>query len=199
MFKRCMPERTCIGCRAKRTPHTLLRLACTPDGKVILDRSGRLPGRGAHVCFDSTCLRKALNATKLASAFKRPVQTPTYEMVYETAVDLLNERLGASLGMAQKSGAIISGYTPLRKALADISIAGLILALDIVASRGKEYRVWCARRNIPYLTFFSKERLGTVIGKSARSAVALTESRFFESLCTTKASLDTLHACDAST
>jgi predicted RNA-binding protein YlxR (DUF448 family) len=31
----------------------------TPDGRVLLDATGRLPGRGAYLCADGACWRLA--------------------------------------------------------------------------------------------------------------------------------------------
>src|SRR5438093_5125303 len=76
-------ERTCIGCRAQREAYDLLRFACTPQGEVILDASGRAPGRGVYVCCDVRCLRKALKSAKLALAVKRPVTVPDFDRVYQ--------------------------------------------------------------------------------------------------------------------
>jgi predicted RNA-binding protein YlxR (DUF448 family) len=193
-----IPERTCLGCKAKRMPQDFLRLACTPHGDVILDRSGRLPGRGAYVCVEAGCLRKALRSARLALAFKRPVGVPAFETVYQAAVALLYERLGACLSMAQKAGAVISGSTPLRNAYAHAKIVCMVLATDIAAARAEEYRIWCAQQNIPCWTLFTKETLGSLIGKGHRSAVGLTEPRFRERLCATMTSLEHLGAGDAS-
>jgi ribosomal protein L7Ae-like RNA K-turn-binding protein len=164
----------------------------------MVDRSGRLPGRGAYVCFDAVCLRKALKPTKLASAFKRPIAAPAFETLRQAAIALLYERLRACLSMAQKAGAVISGYTPLHKAFVRANIVCMVLATDIVASRAEEYRSWCVQRGIPCPTLFTKDSLGSLIGKANRSAVGLTEPRFRERLCATMASLEKLGSCDTS-
>jgi ribosomal protein L7Ae-like RNA K-turn-binding protein len=135
----------------------------------------------------------------LTAAFKRQLVAPDYISMYETAIDLLNERLATYLSMAQKAGFVISGYMPLHKAIAQGKIVCLILAADIADTRKQEYQTWCAQRHIPALTCFTKTRLGIIIGKSSRSAVGLTETRFYRLLSATKASLDTLQSCDPST
>lgn len=193
------PERTCIGCRQKQTVDNLLHLACTPDGSIIIDRWGRLPGRGAHVCFKTSCIHKAVRPASLAIAFKRPLKVPDYAFMYETAIDLLNERMATYLSMAQKAGFVISGYAPLQRALTQGKIVCMVLAADIAGTREQKYQTWCAQYHIPALTCFTKTRLGMIIGKSSRSAVGLTESKFYGLLSATKASLDTLLSCDPST
>ena len=191
-------ERTCIGCRQKHQIRNLLHLACTPDNKIIVDRLGRLPGRGAHVCFRPSCLQKALKPATLTAAFRRSVEVPPYTFVYETAVNTLRDRLSTYLGMAQKAGLAVSGYVPLHKALAQDKIACLVLATDIANTRKEEYQSWCAQHHTPLLMYFTKVRLGMIIGQSSRSAIGLTEPKFCKLLSTTKASLDALQSCGPS-
>ena len=52
------PLRSCVGCRTVRPKHELLRVAKTPDG-VGADPDHRLPGRGAYVCPDPSCITAA--------------------------------------------------------------------------------------------------------------------------------------------
>ena len=187
-----VPQRTCVGCRTMRAPQDLLRLACTPQGEVILDRSGRLPGRGAYVCCDGACLRMALKPAKLVSAFKQPVTVPTFEAVYQAAVSLLQERLKAYFGLGRKAGAVVSGYASLRTALAHAKVGCLVLAADIAASRAEEYYGWCAQQDIPCVTLFSKEELGRILGRPSCSAAGFTAPRFCKLLFATIASLGRL-------
>ena len=48
-------ERTCIGCKAQREAHDLLRFVYSTR-EVILDASGHAPGRGIYVCCDVVML-----------------------------------------------------------------------------------------------------------------------------------------------
>ena len=187
---RHLPERTCIGCRTKRLPHELLRLRCTPQGNVFPDIANKGVGRGAHVCFNADCLRRALTPGKLSAALKQTVEPPEFDSVYDAATLMITARLRSTIGLAQKSGAAISGATPLQKALAQKRVRYLILAQDIAASRAAEYHAWCAQLDIPWLTLFSKAELGQLLGKADRSAVGLVQASFGEQLSTT---LETLH------
>ncbi len=195
---RRLPERTCIGCRANRQVQELLRLACTPWGDVFVDGLGRSMGRGAYVCFDATCIRKALHPSKLKAAFKRSVTVPSEASVQEAAAHVLRTRLGSYLSMAQKAGMAISGAVPLRRALAQRRIRYLVLAEDIAVTRAQEYDALCQQQNISWLTLFSKADLGRLLGKASRSAVGLTEIRFGEQLQMTAAQLNQLCASTGS-
>jgi predicted RNA-binding protein YlxR (DUF448 family) len=53
------PERTCVGCRERSSKRSLLRIAATPSGEILVDPSGRTPGRGAYVHRDPACVAAA--------------------------------------------------------------------------------------------------------------------------------------------
>jgi hypothetical protein len=184
------PERTCIGCKAPREAPDLLRFVCTPQGEVILDAAGHAPGRGIYVCCEVICLRKALQPAKLAFALKRPVRVPDVDTVCEEVGQLLYKRLKACLSLGQKAGAVVSGYMPLRQALAQARVLYLILAEDIASGRAEEYRSWCTQHGVPYVTLFTKEELGHIIGKPSRSAVGLTAPHLLALLLVRLASLE---------
>lgn len=185
-------ERTCIGCRAQRGTHDLLRFVCTPQGEVILDSSGRAPGRGVSVCCDVGCLRKALTPAKLALALKQSVIVPDFDVVCQEVRAMLYKRLRACLGLGQKAGAVVSGYALLQKAFTQARVLYMILAEDIATGRAGEYRSWCTQHNVPYVMLFTKEELGHIIGKPGRSALGLTAPHFLELLCAILTSLERL-------
>ncbi len=186
------PERTCIGCRAQRGSYDLLRFVCTPQGEVLLDFSGHAPGRGAYVCCDVICLRKALKPAKLALALQQSVIVPDFDTVYQAVRSLLYKRLRACLGLGQKAGAVISGYALLRKAFMQGRVLYMILAEDIALGRAEEYRSWCIQHNVPHVTLLTKEELGHMLGKPSRSALGLTAPHFLEFLCAILTSLERL-------
>jgi predicted RNA-binding protein YlxR (DUF448 family) len=65
-----IPERTCIACRQVHPKRELVRLVATPQGEVTLDRTGRLPGRGAYLCPRLSCWEAALKGRKLSQALR---------------------------------------------------------------------------------------------------------------------------------
>jgi predicted RNA-binding protein YlxR (DUF448 family) len=64
------PTRTCVGCRRKRLQQELLRIAKEPDGSLTVGAGVRAPGRGAYVCFDPECVRRALASGGLSRNLK---------------------------------------------------------------------------------------------------------------------------------
>jgi predicted RNA-binding protein YlxR (DUF448 family) len=51
----------------------------TPDGDVLLDPSGRIPGRGAYLCADGSCWTTALRKRAIERALEAqlPVELRT--------------------------------------------------------------------------------------------------------------------------
>lgn len=67
--RRHVPQRTCVVCRGTLGKRELNRIVRTPDG-VRFDASGKQPGRGAYLCSDPACWRRAIEQGVLARALK---------------------------------------------------------------------------------------------------------------------------------
>ena len=66
---RHIPQRTCIGCGEARPKRELIRIVRTPDGRVVLDPTGKKSGRGAYLCAKRSCWEPALRKGKLEHEF----------------------------------------------------------------------------------------------------------------------------------
>lgn len=73
-----IPQRQCMGCRQRKEKRALIRVVRCTDGQVQLDFSGKLNGRGAYLCPDPECLKKA----QKAKALERSLEVPIPEEVY---------------------------------------------------------------------------------------------------------------------
>lgn len=65
-----IPMRQCLGCREMKPKRELLRVVRSPEGEVALDPRGKLPGRGAYVCPDPDCFKKAVKSRALDRALE---------------------------------------------------------------------------------------------------------------------------------
>lgn len=74
-----IPQRQCMGCRERKSKRELIRVVRGTDGTVKLDFSGKAPGRGAYICPDPECLKKALRS----KALDRSLEVTIPEEVYE--------------------------------------------------------------------------------------------------------------------
>lgn len=67
---RHVPQRTCIGCRAEAARRTFVRIVRTPEGRVLVDETGRANGRGAYLHGSRPCWEKALRGGTIGRALK---------------------------------------------------------------------------------------------------------------------------------
>ena len=65
MKPRKIPMRMCVGCREMKEKKELIRVVRSPEGEVSLDPKGKKPGRGAYVCPNADCLKRALKQKQL--------------------------------------------------------------------------------------------------------------------------------------
>ena len=75
-----IPMRQCLGCREMKPKSDLIRVVRAPDSSTItLDFKGKAPGRGAYVCPDSACLKKAEKSHALERAFSAAIPDEIYD------------------------------------------------------------------------------------------------------------------------
>ncbi len=74
-----IPQRQCMGCRQRRDKKELLRVVRTTEGTVMLDFSGKVNGRGAYVCPDQECLKKARKSRALERCLEIPIPQEVYD------------------------------------------------------------------------------------------------------------------------
>lgn len=60
-----IPMRQCMGCRERKPKKELVRVVRSPEGAVSVDLRGKAPGRGAYICPNSDCLKKAIRSKAL--------------------------------------------------------------------------------------------------------------------------------------
>lgn len=77
--KRKIPERRCLGCNEHKPKAELMRVVRTPEGSVVLDFKGRMNGRGAYICRDIACLRKARKAKRIDRSLECEIPEEVYD------------------------------------------------------------------------------------------------------------------------
>lgn len=73
------PERQCIGCHEKKEKRELIRIVKTPEGDIVLDRTGKKNGRGAYLCDSRECFEKARKTHALNRSFHIDVANEVYD------------------------------------------------------------------------------------------------------------------------
>lgn len=104
--------RQCAVTRERLAPDALIRFVRGPDGTVIPDVFGKLPGRGAWVTADRAIIADSVENHVFSRTFKAQCQ-PIDDIVQEVERQLLQRCIGL-LGMAKKSGVAVLGFDQVR-------------------------------------------------------------------------------------
>lgn len=76
-----IPERKCTGCGESKPKKELIRVVRSPEGLVFLDFTGKKSGRGAYVCPNSACLKKARKAKRLERNLECEIPEEVYDQL----------------------------------------------------------------------------------------------------------------------
>ena len=74
-----IPMRQCVGCREMRQKKELVRVVKSPEGVISLDFRGKAPGRGAYLCPDLECLKRARKSRALERALETAITPELYD------------------------------------------------------------------------------------------------------------------------
>ena len=74
-----IPQRQCMGCRERKEKRAMIRVVRTPEGEVTLDFSGKKNGRGAYLCPNPDCLKKAIRSKALDRSLEVAIPQEVYD------------------------------------------------------------------------------------------------------------------------
>lgn len=74
-----IPMRMCLGCGEMKPKRELIRVVRSKEGDISLDLTGRKSGRGAYICRDIECFKKARKARKFEKAFSCQISEEIYD------------------------------------------------------------------------------------------------------------------------
>jgi predicted RNA-binding protein YlxR (DUF448 family) len=123
-----VPERTCIATRETHPRAALLRFVLSPEGEVVFDLKGDLPGRGAWVKPERAALAEAIRRRAFSRAFKAAARVP--EDLPEQVIARLKEAAIDTLSLARKAGQAVAGFDKVREALRNGDVAVIVEAVD---------------------------------------------------------------------
>lgn len=132
------PERRCISTGAVGPKPGLIRFVISPEGHILPDIMGKLPGRGIWVSANRKALDKAATKGLFARAAKRPVTVaPDLAAMVEAA---LVRRVVELTSLARKAGEAVAGFEKVKDWLEKDRAAVLIQASN-GSERGKT-KLW---------------------------------------------------------
>ena len=78
-----IPMRQCLGCNEHKPKIELMRVVRTPEGDVVLDFTGKKSGRGAYICRNVACLRKARKTGRLGRSLECEIPDAVFAQMEE--------------------------------------------------------------------------------------------------------------------
>ena len=177
------PQRSCIACRKVLDQSLLVRYVLSPQGEVLVDYGRKLPGRGGYTCCDIGCLTNAVKRKQFERIFKGRCSPPTFDVLKDALVNQIRQRIANLLGMARKSGAVVSGSRMVMMELGrDSEISLVLLSEDLSPGIGSKVASLADSRGVPCHVMFDKGFIGQLMGKGERSVVALRSGSLAETI-----------------
>ena len=78
-----IPTRRCTGCGEHFPKNTLIRVLRTPEGEVTLDLTGKKSGRGAYICKNAACFKKARKTRRIETSLECQISEELYNRMEE--------------------------------------------------------------------------------------------------------------------
>jgi len=162
------PERKCIATGDVQPKEGLIRFVLGPEGQIVPDLAGKLPGRGLYVTANRAAMDKAVSKGLFSRGMKQPVSTP--EGLSELIEQMLVKRVVDLISLARKAGHAVSGYEKVKAWLQTEQATVLIQAED-GSGRGK------SKLSTPYggryIGWLTADELGMAFGRQTVIHAAL--------------------------
>ena len=165
--------RRCAVTGAVLPKESLLRFVLAPDGGVLPDVLGKLPGRGIWVTPQRGLVEKACRKNMFARSAKQPVRVDLD--LPDRVVDLMRQRCLQLLGLAKRGGSLVAGFDQVRGWLRAGQCAVLVQASDAAEDGRAKLRRLAATREppVPVVELFNVEDLQGAVGRTNTVHIAV--------------------------
>ncbi len=154
------PDRKCIATGEVQPKYGLIRFVAGPDGQLVPDILGKLPGRGIYVSASRVELEKAAKKGLFARALRQQVSVP--EDLVDEVERQLAHRVVELVSLQRKAGKAVAGYEKVKSWLQMEEAEVLIQASD-GSGRGK------SKLSTPhfgsYIGWLTADELGLAFGR----------------------------------
>lgn len=165
-------ERRCLVTGARRPAGDMVRFAVAPDGAIVPDVAGRLPGRGLWLTASRDIVERARVRGRFAKATDGTV-TVADDLAGQVEA-LLAKRSLESIGLARRAGKAVAGHDKVRAAIARGRVALLLLASDGAPEGCARMRT--AAGDVPVVELFTGAELGRAFGRDNTVFAAIADS-----------------------
>ena len=80
-------QRKCMACNQKDDKYNLIRIVRMTDGEILIDKTGKLNGRGAYICNDIKCLEKVMKSNRIDKVLGEKIDKKIYENIRGVIID----------------------------------------------------------------------------------------------------------------
>ena len=80
-------QRKCMACNVKKDKYELIRIIKKNNGEILVDKTGKLDGRGAYICNDISCLEKVIKSNRISKVLKSNIDKKIYEDIRGVIID----------------------------------------------------------------------------------------------------------------
>ncbi len=171
-------QRKCIATGEVADAGGMVRLVAAPDGTLVPDLAGDLPGRGIWLTASRAAFDRALKRRAFARAAKRPLEVAP-DLADQVALRL-RRRCLEYLGLARRAGQLVTGFEKVKAALAADRAAVLVQAADGAADGRAKLRR--AARGRVVIECFGNEELSLALGRENVVHAALAPGRLADRL-----------------
>ena len=146
----------------------LIRFVAGPDGRVVPDVAGKLPGRGFYVTAERGALERAVAKRLFARGARAPVEVP------DGLVDMIEaqllRRVQDGIALARKAGRAVTGYEKVKGWLLTGEGVVLVQASD---GSGRQKTKLNTPQGGRFVGCLTAEELGLAFGRASAIHAAL--------------------------
>jgi predicted RNA-binding protein YlxR (DUF448 family) len=172
--------RTCLSCRRKAHKQELCRFVRSLDGEICFDEKAILPDRGAWLCANKICLKKAIEKRILFRGEK------TLPINAQNLMGMVSERLKKStlsnLGFLRRLGQIEAGRDAVRQRISSGQVCVIICSKDLALRSFEEINRMADKKVRVLQAPFLMDEIGESLGRKKTGVVALFESRITDEI-----------------
>ncbi|MGE0724571.1 MAG: RNA-binding protein [Alphaproteobacteria bacterium] len=174
------PHRRCFVSHAVLPKERLIRFVVAPDGAIVPDLAGRLPGRGLWLQASGDIVARAVSRRLFAKAARAPVTVP--DDLAGRVERLLVERCQDWIGLARRAGQAVAGFEKVRGWLGEGRAALIIEASD--AARHGVAKLGRLTGDLPVVRSLDADELGAAFARDRAVHAALQAGRIATALMT---------------
>lgn len=166
------PQRSCVCCRKTQDKREFLRIVTDPGGEWVVDWRHRLPGRGAYLCPEPSCVAGAVERGGLRHALSSKKPAAGDDLMNQVR-DGFGARVLRMVGMATRSEGVARGRDAARDVLFKRRAFMAIMACDASGRTKRCFRSICTRQGIHFIELFDKKELGRATSRNELAVLAI--------------------------